>query len=100
MRVIFKKAAEAFTDDSKTDFTVQLQKASSAGITPDMSESEMCGALKSAMTSLVFDGLTGREMTRLSDGEPSKEPKAVKIVISETPKDDGGTYLSGTYTAM
>lgn len=56
-------------------------------VTPDMSISDICEAMKTAMTSITYDGLTGSGMTWSADGEPSKEPKAVKIV-------------DGTYTAM
>lgn len=47
---------------------------------PSMSVSDLCEAIKSAMTSLSFDGLTGTGMTWDSDGAVSKGPKAVKIV--------------------
>lgn len=56
-------------------------------ITPDMSVSDICEAMKGAMTSMTYDGLTGEGMTWGADGEPSKAPKAVKIV-------------NGVYTAM
>lgn len=57
-----------------------------AGVTPDMSESDICEALKVTMTEITLEGLTGT-ITWDSTGEPSKEPKAV--IISE-----------GTYKAM
>ncbi|MDD3413422.1 MAG: ABC transporter substrate-binding protein [Lachnospiraceae bacterium] len=52
----------------------------SAGITVDMSVSDMCEAMKKGMTAISVDGLTGTGMTWTADGEPSKAPKAVKIV--------------------
>lgn len=58
-----------------------------SGVTPDMDASEICDALKVAMTEISLDGLTGSGMTWTADGEPNKEPKAVKIV-------------DGKYTAM
>lgn len=58
-----------------------------SGVTPDMSVSDICEGLKSAMTQITIDGLTGSGMSWTADGEPNKEPKAVKIV-------------NGTYTAM
>lgn len=61
--------------------------AEKAGITADMSASDICDALKTAMTEITVDGLTGTGMTWTADGEPNKEPKAVKIV-------------DGVYTAM
>ncbi|MBO5092837.1 MAG: ABC transporter substrate-binding protein [Lachnospiraceae bacterium] len=53
--------------------------AEKAGITPDMSASDICDAMKAAMTEITVDGLTGAGMTWGADGEPNKAPKAVKI---------------------
>ena len=50
-----------------------------------MSVSDLCEALKPAMTEIQVEGVTGT-MTWSSDGEPTKTPKAMVI------KD-------GTYTA-
>ena len=61
--------------------------AEQAGITSDMSVSDICEAMKTAMTEITIDGLTGTGMTWTADGEPSKEPKAVMIE-------------NGAYTAM
>ena len=58
-----------------------------AGITPDMSVSDICEAMKTAMTEITVDGLTGDGITWSAEGEPSKAPKAMKIV-------------DGAYTAM
>ncbi len=58
-----------------------------AGVTPDMSASDICEALKVSMTEIEIDGVTGENMTWSVDGEPNKAPKAVKIV-------------DGAYTAM
>jgi branched-chain amino acid transport system substrate-binding protein len=49
-----------------------------AGATPDMSTSDLCDALKGAMTEITVEGITG-SMTWTPDGEPTKEPKAVVI---------------------
>lgn len=54
--------------------------AEKAGITPDMSVSDICDAMKVAMTEVSIDGLTGAGMTWNAAGEPNKAPKAVKIV--------------------
>lgn len=61
--------------------------AEKAGITPDMDASAICDALKTAMTEISVNGLTGNDMKWSADGEPDKAPKAVKIV-------------NGAYTAM
>ena len=51
-----------------------------SGVTPDMSASDICDAMKAAMTEISIDGLTGAGMTWNAAGEPDKEPKAAKIV--------------------
>ncbi len=51
-----------------------------AGITPDMSYSDICNALVPAMPQITIDGLTGAGTTWNEAGEPNKAPKAVKIV--------------------
>lgn len=53
--------------------------AEKAGITPDMSISDMCDAMETAMTEIEFDGLTGEAIKFDADGEPDKAPKAVVI---------------------
>ena len=58
-----------------------------AGVTPDMSVSDIGTALTEAMTKISVDGLTGDGMTWEATGEVSKAPKAMVI------KD-------GAYTAM
>ena len=50
------------------------------GVTADMEMSDMCEAMKTAMTEISIDGLTGAEMTWNAAGEPNKAPKAAKIV--------------------
>lgn len=54
--------------------------AEKAGLTPDMDISDMCEAMKTAMTEITVDGLTGEGMTWNAAGEPDKAPKAAKIV--------------------
>ena len=51
-----------------------------SGVTPDMDASAICDALKTAMTEISIDGLTGANMSWNAAGEPDKEPKAAKIV--------------------
>ncbi len=60
--------------------------AEKAGLTPDMSVSDMCEAMKTAMLEISVEGLTG-DITWDASGEPTKDPKAMVI------KD-------GAYTAM
>ena len=57
-----------------------------ANVTPDMSVSDICDALKGAMTEIKLDGLTGEAISFTADGEPNKAPKAVVI--------ENGSYVS------
>nr|WP_288829544.1 ABC transporter substrate-binding protein [uncultured Clostridium sp.] len=61
--------------------------AEKAGVTADMDATAICDKLKTAMTEISINGLTGENMKWTADGEPDKAPKAVKIV-------------NGVYTAM
>ena len=54
--------------------------AEKAGITADMSVSDMCDAMETAMTEITIQGLTGADMSWNANGEPNKAPKAAKIV--------------------
>ena len=56
--------------------------AEKAGITADMSVSDICDAMKTAMTEIELDGVTGT-ITWTEDGEPDKAPVAVKIENGE-----------------
>ncbi len=55
------------------------QACEAAGVTADMSASDICDALTSQFTSMTFNGLTGQNVTWSESGEVSKSPKAVKI---------------------
>lgn len=54
-----------------------------SGVTPDMSVFDICEGLKTAMTEIKIDGLTGSDMTWNAAGEPNKAPKAVMIENGE-----------------
>ena len=49
------------------------------GVTPNMSVSDMCDAMKAAMTQITVDGMTGAGMTWAATGEVNKAPRAVVI---------------------
>ena len=53
--------------------------AEQANVTPDMSVSDICEGLKSGITAISVDGLTGEGMSWDASGEPNKAPKAVVI---------------------
>ncbi|MCD8082286.1 MAG: ABC transporter substrate-binding protein [Clostridiales bacterium] len=69
-----------FAADSYDAIYAIKAAAEQAGVTPDMSYSDICDALKVAMTEISIDGLTGDNMTWDASGETGKAPKAVKIV--------------------
>ncbi|MBR1854808.1 MAG: ABC transporter substrate-binding protein [Lachnospiraceae bacterium] len=50
-----------------------------AGVTPDQSVSEIGSALKSTITTIKYDGITGSNMTWDASGEVSKAPMAIII---------------------
>ena len=89
-----------FAADAYDAMYIIKAAAEKAGVTADMSVSDMCDALKAAMTEITVDGLTGAGMTWSADGEPSKAPKAVKIAITEETDADGNTVKTGKYVAM
>ena len=89
-----------FAADAYDAIYIIKAAAEKAGITPDMSTSEMADAMKKAMTEITFDGLTGAGMVWSADGEPTKAPKAVVIAVEEVTNDDGTTSLAGSYKAM
>ena len=89
-----------FAADAYDAMYIIKAAAEKAGVTADMSVSDMCDALKAAMPEITVDGLTGEGMTWSADGEPSKAPKAVKIVISNETDADGNTVKTGKYVAM
>ncbi|MCR5215749.1 MAG: ABC transporter substrate-binding protein [Lachnospiraceae bacterium] len=64
---------------------VYLLKAmiESGNLTPDMSTSDICEALKKEIVKISFDGVTGAAMTWVESGEVSKSPKAMVIKNGE-----------------
>jgi len=48
-----------------------------------MSTSDICEAMKKAMTEITVAGVTSSSMTWTKEGEPNKDPKAMKIVNGE-----------------
>ena len=67
-------AADAY--DGVYAIKAALEKAEA---TPDMEISDLCEALKTAITEIEIAGLTGEKIVWTADGEPNKDPKAVVI---------------------
>ncbi|WP_029232325.1 ABC transporter substrate-binding protein [Butyrivibrio sp. VCB2006] len=68
-----------FAADAYDAVYIIKQAIEAKNVTPDMSTSDICEALKSAMTEIEASGLTSAKMTWEANGEPNKEPKAVVI---------------------
>lgn len=91
----FVKAYEEAYGDTPNQFAADAYDAvyaikaaaEKADVKADMDASDICEALKTAMTEITLDGITGEGITWTADGEPSKAPKAVEI-------------QNGAYTAM
>ncbi len=75
-----------FAADAYDAVYIIKQAIEAKNLTPDMSNSDLCEAIKGAMTEIEAAGLTSAKMTWDASGEPNKEPKAVVI------KD--GAYVS------
>ena len=80
----FGDTPNQFAADAYDCIYVIKEAAEKADLTPDMSVSDMCDAMKAAMTEITIDGLTGKEITWGEDGEPSKQPTVVVV--------EGGAY--------
>ena len=68
-----------FAADAYDGMYIIKMAAEKAGLTPDMDASDLCDAMKTAMTEITFDGLTGTGTTWDASGEPTKDPKAMII---------------------
>ncbi|WP_291244817.1 ABC transporter substrate-binding protein [Fournierella sp.] len=76
-----------FAADAYDGVYTILAACEKGGVTADMDVSAVCDALKTAMTQITVDGLTGEGMKWEATGEVNKAPRAVKI-------------QNGAYTAM
>ncbi len=59
------------------------QACEAAGVTADMSASDICDKMTEQFSSMTFNGLTGQNVTWAASGEVSKSPKAVIIQNGE-----------------
>ncbi len=75
----FNEVPNQFAADAYDAIYTIKAAAEKAAITTDMSASDICDALKTAMVEITVNGLTGEGMTWTADGEPNKAPKAVII---------------------
>ena len=75
-----------FAADAYDAVYIIKQAIEAKNLTPDMSVSDLCESMKTAMTEIEAAGLTSSKMTWEASGEPNKEPKAVVI--------QNGAYVS------
>ena len=75
-----------FAADAYDAVYIIKQAIEAKNLTPDMSVSDLCESMKTAMTEIEATGLTSSKMTWEASGEPNKEPKAVVI--------QNGAYVS------
>ncbi len=76
----FGKTPNQFAADAYDAVYAIKAAIEASNVTPSMSISDICEALKTSMTTISIDGLTGEGMSWTATGEPNKAPKAVEIV--------------------
>ena len=79
----FNEVPNQFAADAYDCVYVVKAAIEAAGVTPDMDTSAMCDALKGAMTTISFDGITGKGISWEASGEPNKAPLIVQIKNGE-----------------
>lgn len=79
----YSETPNQFAADAYDCVYVVKAAIEAAGATPDMSVSDLCDAMKEAMASVSYSGITGKDITWGEDGEPNKAPLIVKVVDGE-----------------
>ena len=79
----YKDTPNQFAADAYDCVYAIKAAAEKENITPDMSVSDICDALKKGMTEITYDGLTGKSITWGEDGEPTKDPTVVVVQNGE-----------------
>lgn len=79
----YSETPNQFAADAYDCVYVVKAAIEAAGATPDMNVSDLCDAMKEAMTSVSYSGITGKDITWGEDGEPNKAPLVVKVVDGE-----------------
>lgn len=68
-----------FAADAYDAIYIIKEACEKAGLKDGMSNSDLCDAMKKAMTEIKVTGVTGTDIVWSSDGEPNKEPRVVQI---------------------
>ena len=79
----YSETPNQFAADAYDCVYVVKAAIEAAGATPDMSVSDLCDAMKEAMASVSYSGITGTDITWGEAGEPNKAPLVVKVVDGE-----------------
>ena len=82
-KAAYGEVPNQFAADAYDAIYIIKAAAEKAGVTSDMSVSDICNAMKTAMTEITVSGVTSSSMTWTANGEPNKEPKAMKIENGE-----------------
>ena len=85
-KAAYNETPNQFAADAYDALYIIKAAAEKAGVTPDMKVSDLCDKLKTAMTEISVDGLTGAGMTWSATGEVNKAPRAIVI--------QNGAYVS------
>lgn len=75
----FGEVPNQFAADAYDCVYAYKQALENAQATPDMDAEKLCEMMIQQFTSMIFNGLTGSNMTWKSNGEISKDPKAMII---------------------
>lgn len=78
----YNEIPNQFAADAYDSVYVVKAAIEASGATADMDASALCDAMKEAMASVSYDGVTGKGIT-WENGEPNKAPLVVKIVDGE-----------------
>ncbi|MCR5468069.1 MAG: ABC transporter substrate-binding protein [Lachnospiraceae bacterium] len=83
---LYGETPNQFAADAYDAIYIIKAAIEAAGVTPDMSVADIGTALKEAITTVTYDGLTGTGMQWEATGEVNKDPKGVVI--------QNGAYVS------
>ncbi len=75
----FGETPNQFAADAYDGVYIMKTALEAAGCTADMSSTDICEAIVGVMTTISYDGLTGKDMTWSAEGAVSKAPTAFVI---------------------
>ena len=79
----YKDTPNQFAADAYDAIYVIAECMKNGNVTADMSASDICDIMKTQMTKVKYDGLTGEGITFAADGSVNKSPNAMKIQNGE-----------------